>query len=229
MGLIDLLTGKKISDFKGGGLHLDRLTIKGAKAAEGSSGFCPPPWLDNRPYCLPADDQGQTSMCAAYSMAGLLEVYHWKKNRVPTTIDPKPIYAEAKRIDGNNSEGTYLESVFQAAITLGLLPETAHPVMLTGLLDVKFALHRYTVCIAGFRITSGWNRVGRDGWIGEADDSLGGHAVLLNWYSDFGSREDGVGWTNSWNRAWGNDGRGRMRIRQFRPQFMYGLAVGGVI
>lgn len=219
---------RKRTNYGGGGLLAPMGLVHHPNLLK-TPNFLAPKYQDHTPCCMPADDQGQTSKCAAYAMAGLLEVYNWMKKRVPEAYAPDPIYARAKAIDGNDFPGTYLESVFSAAKDLGHLKQDAEMVILRSLYDVKFALFEYDVCLAGFHITEGWNNTNtKTGWIGNEPRGLGGHAVLLNWYCDYGHQDDGVGWTNSWGLDnWGLEGKGRMRIPQFREQFMYGLAIKG--
>lgn len=231
MSLMNFLFRRaKETDFKAGGLCLDRIELQSVSGPE-RSGFVAPEYIDSRPYCMAADDQSTTPRCAAFSMAGLIEVRTWINTHIPKTVDPAPLYAEAKRIDGNNSPGTYFESVFQAAKNLKLIPDTATLVKLTNFLDVKFALHKNAVCLLGFNIDDGWNKTDtRSGWVDNGTRTLGGHAVLGCYFYDSRSLSEppSVGFQNSWSSSWGMRGFGRMTLSQFDKQFMYGVAVEGI-
>ena len=225
--MVDL--GKR-TFFEAGGLLLDKEDLKFSVAAPVSSNEQPPTYVDNRSFLLAADDQGTTSQCAAYSMASVIEVALWKKTREHRTIDPVPIYDEAKRIDGNSEPGTYLDSVVHAAKTLGLISIDARARALRTRNDVKFALREFEVCLLGMKITQGWNNVdARTGFIGPDPQSLGGHAVTACWYDDSpGSSAPGIGIENSWGLSWGVRGFGRMTWEQFDKQFLYGLVVENI-
>lgn len=185
------------------------------------SGWVPPPYIDLRGYCLPKSDQGNSSQCVAYSMAGLLEVRNWQHTHIPTQIDPAPMYAEAKRIDNDGMDGTTLTTIFEAAKNLGRLPKNATAVYFKSFEDYMFALHQYGVVLLGFRINDGWSYASRSsGWIPDGTHIRGGHAVLGVW----GDLRRGCGFQNSWGE-WGADGFGRLTIEQYAGQIMGGLAV----
>jgi hypothetical protein len=188
------------------------------------SGWVPPAWIDSRGYCLATDDQGATSMCAAYSAAGLVEVVEWRRSGVPKTVNPLPIYAEAKRLDGNDQPGTTLQHAVEAVRNLALFSDLTPftTTRLSSFRDCIFAMHRQAVCLLGFEIDAGWNKANTaTGWIAEGGDRLGGHAVLGCW----ASVEDGIGFQNSWGRDWGVQGFGRMTRGQFDRSFLGGMAV----
>lgn len=224
--MVDFL---KRTYYKAGGLLVAKpdLTLATSVSTEGMQA---PVYIDNRSLLLTADDQGQTSQCAAYSMATVIEVAKWKQGRMRKTIDPGPIYAEAKRIDGDDNEGTYLDSVFKASKNLGLIGPGSTMRALKTRNDVKFAIREHEVCLLGFMISDGWNEVNRrTGYIGLGRDKLGGHAVAGCWYNDIaGARDIGIGWGNSWSPSWGVNGFGRMTWAQFEEQFMYGLVVENI-
>jgi hypothetical protein len=219
----------KCTSYKAGGLLFDKPDLTLAAPVDPYAGE-PPLYLDHRSILLPPDDQGQDPYCAAYTMASVIEVALWKKTRLRKTIDPVPIYIEAKRIDGNTDPGTYLDSVFKAAVNLKLIAPTAAMRALRTRKDVMFAIREHEVCLLGFNITEGWNKGDkRTGFIGAGDQKLGGHAVTGCWYNGIsGSHDTGVGWGNSWSQSWGIGGFGRMSWEQFDRQFMYGLVVENI-
>ena len=76
--------------------------------------------LDLRQFCSPTDDQGDTSHCAAYSAAQILEAKYWRKTGKLIQLDASHIYAKAKEKDGIIDEyGTFPETTLSAALELG--------------------------------------------------------------------------------------------------------------
>lgn len=190
-----------------------------------AAGYRPPPHIDLRFEMLPASDQGNTSQCAAYSMAGWIEHYRWKRHGICEQIDPEPIYARAKKIDGDNQAGTSLYSVLQAAQDLGHLSAIAQESIreVTSADEAREALHRHGVLLAGFHITEGWSKAGKDGWIEQGGAALGGHAVVLVGYS-LVEEPNYFSLQNSWgDLRHGWRGFCRLHAGQFEQEFMYGL------
>jgi hypothetical protein len=184
-----------------------------------------PLWVDYRAELLQTSDQGNTQQCAAYAMAGWLEHYRWKFDGITEQIDPAPIYARAKEIDGYPGvEGTTLQAVVQAAQDLKLLANVSGIRELTGPKKVKRALHRYGPILAAFSATDKWSQAKPNGWMENGGAYVGGHAGLLCGYSDDqkndrpylslqGSYGPGSGW----------QGFVRMSPEQFEQEFYYGL------
>lgn len=212
------MNGMMKSKFKGGGLVVEEKKNISLSAVKAPSKFTAPSYIDSRPYCLEASNQGAESSCAGFSMAGYIEVYNWKNTHIQEQIDGQSIYMEAKKLDGNPlQEGTTLSAAIEAAKKKNLISAKLKTRIIENKKDVQYALHRYGVCIAGFIITEDWNTVDtKTGYIARRDSTkLGGHAVLLCWYDSMG-----VGWQNSWGN-WGAKGFGRCRWDQFEDQFIY--------
>jgi len=207
----------KKTDFSGGGLLQDYEPLTADKKLMTSSRFVAPRKIDNRDMCLRTDNQGNTPQCAAYSTAGFVEFQNWKINHYPEQIDPDPIYKEAKRIDGNNEPGTYLQSAAQAVLNLGLMKGALKRIGKEEI-DIQFAIHQFGVCVGGFMITDEWNTVekntGRIPILGNARER-GGHAVLLPGYDN-----DGVYIQNSWSQDWGIYGFAILPWELFNKQVM---------
>lgn len=183
-----------------------------------------PATIDLRSQLLPSSNQGETPKCAAYAMAGWLEFYNWKYKGVAQQIDPDPIYARAKQLDGEPTvQGTTLEAVLQAAQDLQLISDIATTsIRQVSAKGVAQALHRYGVVLAAFDITENWTDARPNGWIAEGGLGLGGHAVLLCGYS----LVDTPPWyaiQNSWGEQNGWRGFNRMAVPMFDSQFVYGL------
>ena len=82
-------------------------------------GISYPVSMDMRDLVLKTEDQGQTSMCAAYTATSWLESLMWRRTGKPINYDPKTLYEYAKKIDGlPNSEGTTLNAVMEGIIDL---------------------------------------------------------------------------------------------------------------
>lgn len=181
-----------------------------------------PRWLDNRPYMLPSDDQGNTSMCAAFAIAGLIEAHTWRKSNVPQPVDAPRIYAEAKaQFDQSSVQGTTFDAVFKSAVALNLLSGRAALIWINRVADLPFALHKHGVLLAAFNCTAGWMHPTVDGWIAPDPDILGGHAVAACWFD----KSVGIGFQNSWSDRWGVRGFGRMTWAQAETQFLQACAI----
>lgn len=128
--------------------------------------FRGPPRLLLSGYCTPVENQGAKPWCAAYSASSYAENILWRVKGYREEIDPAPVYAHAKRIDGDpDGDGTYLECALDALLEQGLFDRNVSKVKTfggrmfcsdTALDDLKYAVHRYGVCVAGFNITSEW-------------------------------------------------------------------------
>lgn len=183
--------------------------------------FVAPRKIDNRDLCLASSNQLQTPHCAGYSTAGYIEVQNWKKLHYPEQVNGDAIYAEAKKIDRFTGNGTYLWAAVRGANELGFVKGEGKSVNLNRG-DIKFALHEYSVCIAGFNITEDWNCVNvKDGIIRSSGaTSMGGHAVLLCGYDDVG-----VYIQNSWGDRWGIYGFAILRWEQFDRQLHSAMVI----
>lgn len=154
--------------------------------------------------------------CAAYATSGIQEAMNWWKTGKRASVDPQPLYDEAKRLDGEpgKDNGTTLEQIIKAALNLDLLVDTEIFDIKNGL-EFRYAMHKLPLVLLGLNITEGWNNAGKDGIIPTGGNTLGGHAVVGCYYD-----QDGIWITNSWGPTWGKDGRGFITWRQFNDQFM---------
>lgn len=178
-------------------------------------------------YCVPADDQGDKPWCAAYAAANYAENLLWRKRGYHTEIAPAPLYEYAKKIDGSpTTDGTYLECTLRALVKYGHFDSTVCKIKTIGggffnnadsaLMDVKYAIHRYGVCMAGFNITDEWYTPDRGVIRGKLNNPVGGHAVLIVGYD-----EDGVLIQNSWGKRYGRNGIVYLTNNAFKDQFIY--------
>lgn len=179
-----------------------------------------PRYLDLRPYCLPADDQGDSSACAGFAASGLAEERNWRRTSMARTFDGFATYVTAKQLDGNNEPGTSLQQALRAIITLRILPPSSNLRVLTSVKDLDFAMHRTGTILLGFNTTTAWLSVKSDGWIPSRPAAVHGPHAVLGCYYD----ADGIGFQNSWG-GWGCNGFGRLRWPDVEAQFLYGVAV----
>lgn len=197
------------------------------KLLQSPASYVPPKHIDRRSELLTSSNQGETSQCVAYALAGWIEHYKWKYEGIAAQIDPAPIYQHAKQIDGYpNGEGTTLEAGLQSAQELGLISAVAQGSIreVTTPLEVRQALHRYGVVLAAFNATEAWSFPSATGWIKPEGSPLGGHAVLLCGYSDLDDEDNSPFF--ALQNSWGDIGwRGfvRMSPQQFVTEFQYGL------
>lgn len=187
--------------------------------------YVTPSLIDLRPQLLESSDQGSSSKCAAYGVAGWLEYYNWKYKGVTQQIDPNPIYKRAKQIDGEpNADGTTLDAVVQAIQDLGLISKLdASRIRYVEAKDAQQCLHRYGPILSAFTITDKWGKATPDGWIPDGGREIGGHAVLLCAYSNI-DKIPYYGFQNSWgDQGW--RGFNRVTFPTFDAQFNYGLVI----
>lgn len=207
--------------FKPGLIHSPRRTTNLRVSAP--SDYYPPKHMDRRAELLPSSDQRDSSQCVAYAVAGWLEHYRWKNDGLVAQIDPAPIYARAKQIDGFPlHDGTSLEAGLQAAQDLGLMPCATRVREVNSEAEVKQALHRFGVVLSAFNCTDLWSTPGEDGWMRPGGQILGGHALLICGFSEVDGDEYYC-LQQSWGEGIGWRGFVRMSPEQFRQEFIMGL------
>jgi hypothetical protein len=185
--------------------------------------FFAPNKIDHRDLCIHTDNQTNTPFCTAYATAGYIEIKHWQKKHFPKQYPAVDIYAETKKIDGYNGDGSWVKFAIAATKNMGLINGQAKYVPPT-IRDLKFAILEYGACIASFDITNEWNIVRKKtGAIvnyGFNSRHIGGHAVLICGYS-----QKGVYIQNSWGSKWGVWGFGLLSWGQFSRQFKNGVVI----
>lgn len=201
----------------------ERLPLKSALKVP--KRFEAPPELILDGYCTPVEDQGSRPWCAAYSATNFAESVLWRVNGYRTDIDPGPIYWHAKSIDGDPSgDGTYLECALRGLVARGHFGDACEVRTLRSIEDVKYAVHRYGCCVAGFSITPEWYSPKGAVIRGTVKGEEGGHAVTIVGYDP-----DGVLILNSWGRDYARDGKVYMTNRAFNEQFIYGAVLTNVL
>lgn len=208
------------------GLHPRSVSEKRNRPlATAPTSYVVPAHIDRRPEMLASSNQGNTSQCVAYAIAGWVEYYRWKKQGIAQQIAPAPIYERAKSMDGMPGvEGTTLEAGLQAAQDLGLMSpiEAGSLREVNSPAEVQQSLHRYGVVLAAFNVTDGWMKSDSGGWIRDGEESLGGHAVVLCGYSLI-ETPPWFALQNSWGEGVGWRGFNRLTLDMFNKQFDYGL------
>lgn len=184
-------------------------------------------------YCTPVENQKGKPYCAAFAASSYAESILWRKRNYPEEIPIEPIYEEAKKIDGLPLiPGTSLEAAMQALLNLGYFDKDKCKVKLfygeaagrdDGLQSVKFAVHSYGCCVAGFNITDSWYKPSFFGNVIDArkkDVNLGLHAVLITGYD-----KSRVRLLNSWGKSYGDDGFVWISNEAFKRQFVLGSVI----
>ena len=179
--------------------------------------------------CGQIEDQGQKPYCAAYSATSWLEGVLWRVTGNKKEIDPSPLYAEAKRLDGDPiGDGTTLEAVMQAILNRGYFPGGKVKTFGGGwfgndfhsaLEAVKMAIFRYGGCIIGCDIDTSWYTP-KKGVVRGGGQSLGGHAVTAAGYD-----EGGIVIVNSWGESWGRDGKAYLPNDVLKKELIYGAVI----
>lgn len=214
----------KKTNFKAGNLNNPFLPVSSSTTMQKTDKFMAPLRIDHRDYCIQTNNQLQSPHCAGYAAAGYGEVHNWIKKHYPEQIDADRIYEEAKRLDGNTQKGTSLDRAAQALVNLGYWEGEPKYVGM-GRNDIKFAIHAYFVCMAGFLITNEWNcvdsKTGKISDLGSKAETIGGHAVLCCGYSE----HEGVYIQNSWGHEWGLWGFGIIPWEKVDEQLMYAFVI----
>jgi len=222
LNLIRQIKYKK-SNYEGGGLHQTRRLSTDQNTLFKASQFKAPRRLDFRDMCIQTSNQLKTPHCAGYSTAGMIEVKNWRSKHYPEQIDGDAIYTEAKKLDGNNTDGTSLDSAAQAAINLKLITGDLKFVS-NDVETIKFAVHSHDTFVAGFMITEEWNMVNKKTGaiidLGPNAEKRGGHAVLVCGYCP-----EGVYIQNSWGQNWGIWGFALIPWEKVSQQYMYGMVI----
>lgn len=196
--------------------------------------FHAPVTVDLRDYCTQTENQGDKPWCAAYAAAGMAENITWRRDDFITEIDPGPIYADAKKIDGDpNGEGTSLTAVLKVLLNRGIFDPNVCKIQVingnrsTAMEEVKYAIHKFGVMLGGLNITEEWYLCGpnKTSITGKSNRrSLGGHAILICGYN-----KDGVIIHNSWGEAWGSYGFALITWDEFIREFIYGATLSNCL
>lgn len=208
--------------FRADGLTISA-TITGRRLSAPKS-FQGPSELLLSGYCTPVENQGAKPWCAAYAASSFAENVLWRRRGYHRDVDPAPLYAWAKRNDGDpDGDGTLLELPLKALAANGILKDNCAVRLLRDPMSVKYAIHRYGVCVAGFDVTSEWfnpkNGVVKGGGAGQ-----GGHAVTVCGYDP-----GGFVILNSWGADYAHGGFVYLANGAFDSQFIYGACMTHVL
>jgi C1A family cysteine protease len=212
----------------------DRITKR--ETFRAAKSFSAPKSLNLEGYCTPVENQGNLPYCAAYSASSFAENILWRRNHYHKDIDPVPLYKYAKTIDGDpTGAGTFLECTMEALLKYGYFDEKICKIQQFGglisfdnnnmLNDIKYAIHRYGVCMAGFNITTEWykpkdNIIRANGrYFGE-----GGHAVIICGYD-----QDRIRIMNSWGTDYAENGFVWITNEAAMKQFIYATTMTHVL
>ena len=200
--------------------------IKRSRVFRAAGNFHAPGELILSAYNTAVENQEAKPWCAAYAASSYAENLLWRKRGYQVQIDPAPLYAYAKTVDGDpDGDGTTLESALGALVKYGHFDPSICKIRSfggvpfgnsTGLDDLKYAIHRYGVCVIGMDIDSSWFSPVK-GVVRGGGEGQGGHAVCCTGYDP-----QGVIVLNSWGPEWGHDGFAYVPNAIFVKQFMYG-------
>ncbi len=207
------------------GLRIPERPPKAKAVMKAAPSFRGPKELILTGYCTPAENQGSLPYCAAYAASSFAENVRWRRDGYHRDVDPVPLYRYAKTIDGDpDGDGTYLECALEALLAKGVFDRSVCSVKVvrgplwgacSGLDDLKYVVHRYGSCIAGFEIDSSWYSP-RNGVVRGGGTTEGGHAVTVAGYDG-----GGVLVLNSWGADYGRDGFVYVPNDVFGRQFLY--------
>ena len=211
------------------GLRLPQRLVKGAALKFGKSMTHPTEWFCDA-ACGRIEDQGQKPYCAAYSATSWLEGVLWRVTGQKEEIAPAPLYAEAKKLDGDPmGDGTTLEAVMQAILNRGYF-EGGKVKTFGGewfgfsadsaIESVKMAVFRYGGCIIGCNIDESWYTPTAKGSVKGGGAELGGHAVVAAGYD-----ANGIVIVNSWGESWGHGGKVYLPYGILKKQLLYGAVI----
>jgi C1A family cysteine protease len=189
-----------------------------------SDGNAYPNTMDMRDLVLKTEDQGMTSMCAAYTATSWIEGILWRKTGKPVDFDPVMLYNEVKKFDGIPYDGgTTLDAVLIGMINLGWIKDHGKEdikLFFTSN-ELKKAIHRYGTCLIGLNITEDWEKHDGKLVLEKANGkSLGGHAIICVGYNNVG-----VFIQNSWGFKWGKYGFACIAWDVFDKEFMCGAYI----
>lgn len=187
--------------------------------------FVAPKTIYNMDYNTRVEDQGEKPWCAAYAAAMFAENVLWRKYGKPPVVKEDWIYEYAKKHDGMpDMDGTTLVAAMSALLDGGLFnPSVCKVKVLNTPEQVKFAIHKFGVCIIGMQVTQEWYYCNREkpSIYGQHEQiPLGGHAVTCCGYD-----RSGFMILNSWGPKWGSDGFALVSHDCFKRQFVYGAVL----
>ena len=228
------MANKYAQMFVSGGLKVPDKILK-RETFKASKNFSAPDELILRGYCTPVENQGNLPYCAAYAASSFAENILWRKNHYHQDIDPVPLYKYAKTIDGDpNGAGTFLECTMEALLAKGYFDKDICRIKQIGgtsfgndnvINDVKFAIHRYGVCMAGYEITTEWYAPRNNQITGSRKyPSEGGHAVII-----CGWRKGDFLIMNSWGKSYADDGFVWVSFEETQRRLIYATIMTHVL
>jgi hypothetical protein len=167
-------------------------------------------------------NQGDKPYCVGYSTASLKMHQEFKEHKKYYTFDPDWLYAECKKVDGYNGDGTYLRVALKIIQETGYLAKAERYklkdntnfkiekyVRLTSKQQIREALYHIGPVVFGITVDEGIYAPVR-GIVAEPHGKeQGGHAMLIVGYDDnkkcHGSR-GAFRIKNSWGKEWGSRG-----------------------
>lgn len=192
-----------------------------------------PPAIGNWEYLTVRENQGQTSQCTAYGMCGIMSASWWRHAGYRLDFNEAALYAREKQIDGNNRDGSSLESAIQAAQSVNVAhirsgyPAPKIPRIeafgMRSASDLPYYVHRFGLVLLGLMITEGWRSPRQqDGLITGSETPMGGHCVYSCGYD---MPNDRIWLPGSWGDDYARDGICCMTFERFRKEWMCGYGL----
>ena len=182
---------------------------------------------------VPILDQGTEGACTGFGLATNVNYLLRKRKVVPdmVSVSPYMLYHLAKRYDewpGENYDGSSARGAMKgwhkhgvcasnlcessASVSEGALRDAAKRslgayfrVNHKDLVAMHSAIAEVGILYATAAVHTGWEQVGSDGVIKNADQMIGGHAFAIVAYDD-----EGLWIQNSWGPGWGKEGFARI-------------------
>lgn len=204
-------------------ISIHRRLLMRSRPALNASGIARPFHVEGRGETLRCGNQGQKPTCVAHACVGIVEQARLRFRRIAEQLDPDPVYARAKEIDGlPGRDGTTLEAGMQAVVDLGWLAPPRDLQYCGTWEEMKSALLANRFVLAAVEADEALYVTGRDGWWKPDGKTVGGHAMhLIGCDDDVAHHAD---FANSWGEdGYGFDGFVRLPQVHFERVWLYGL------
>jgi len=171
-----------------------------------------PPRVSRSASTGPVFDQGDSSECVAYSVAGLKRYQAWSKDKQWPSLDVDGFYQACKAVDGSpDTQGTFPRAAMQVLQQTGIkaadgtVYKIASYSRCASVSDIKVSLATEGPVVVGLHIYDvDWNNLTPGSVIPvQVPPQAEGHCILFVGYDDL---LEAFQVRNSWGADWGEDG-----------------------